>query len=301
MYFRSEMKKIFTIITFFFLFFNLLIMFSIQANSEKTNNKKLFLGGTGEGNYSSIQDAINNATNGSIIYVYSGEYYGSIFINKSISLIGNNSEDTIISGIWEVIKINADHVSISGFKIILIHGTISGINHTYSGIELIDSENCFITNNKISANNGIYISNSNNNSIINNSILNCSVYGIKLSQDCKNNIIYHNNLINNSHSAYDMGNNHWYNTDLKQGNYWDNYTGCDKNNDGIGDSSFIIFGGENKDEYPLVNPYFGKVILNEFYVNYDDIYRMLVIGLVVAIIFCLPIAYIWYRKYYLKK
>ena len=36
------------------------------------------------------------------------------------------------------------------------------------------------------------------------------------------------------------------------GNYWDNYTGNDANNDGIGDTPFIING--EVDNYPLMEP-----------------------------------------------
>ncbi|MCD6447958.1 MAG: hypothetical protein J7L58_02790 [Thermoplasmata archaeon] len=60
----------------------------------------LYVGGDGEGNYSSIQDAINAAKDGYIIYVYPKEYKESIVINKSISLIGiiENGEKPIING-----------------------------------------------------------------------------------------------------------------------------------------------------------------------------------------------------------
>jgi parallel beta-helix repeat protein len=38
------------------------------------------------------------------------------------------------------------------------------------------------------------------------------------------------------------------------GNYWDNYTGVDKNGDGIGDTPYTIPGYERKDRYPLIKP-----------------------------------------------
>jgi hypothetical protein len=44
-----------------------------------------------EGNFSSIQEAINEAENGSIIYVPSDVYYERIVINKTISLIDDNA------------------------------------------------------------------------------------------------------------------------------------------------------------------------------------------------------------------
>jgi pectin methylesterase-like acyl-CoA thioesterase len=44
-----------------------------------------------QGNFSSIQEAINCAENGSTIYVPSDVYYEQIVINKTISLIDDNS------------------------------------------------------------------------------------------------------------------------------------------------------------------------------------------------------------------
>jgi hypothetical protein len=43
----------------------------------------------------------------------------------------------------------------------------------------------------------------------------------------------------------------WDNSTL--GNYWDDYSGLDDNQDGIGDTPYII-DENNKDNYPLMNP-----------------------------------------------
>jgi hypothetical protein len=45
----------------------------------------LYVGGTGEGNYSRIQDAIDDAVDGDTVFVYddSSPYYEHIRINKS--------------------------------------------------------------------------------------------------------------------------------------------------------------------------------------------------------------------------
>src|SRR5271169_865930 len=51
--------------------------------------------------YSAIQDAVDNANAGDIVFVRNGTYrtYASegIFVNKSISLIGENSQGTILT------------------------------------------------------------------------------------------------------------------------------------------------------------------------------------------------------------
>ena len=94
------MKKIITIAISF-----LLIPFaSINGSNIHTlgmsNNGILYVGGNGPNNYTSIQDAINDAKDGYTIYVYPGYYNESIVINKSISLIGieKNGEKPVIDG-----------------------------------------------------------------------------------------------------------------------------------------------------------------------------------------------------------
>ena len=175
------------------------------------------------------------------------------------------------------------------------------------------NSNVVITNN-IYQNNindnpiGINIITSSNTNIFNNTISNSSNIGIKISKILtaynsilcsENNTIYLNNFINNPRHAFDECNNIWFYKNL--GNYWDNYKSLDKNNDGIGEEPFEISGGNNDDKYPLMMPFYGKIRLKEFYVAEELLYIMLIVGLIVAIIFCLPIAYIWYKKYYKEK
>ena len=109
----------------------------------------LYVGGSGPGNYTRIQDAINNAITGDTIYVYddSSPYSEQLTVNTTLTLIGENQTTTIINSTadecYTVITINADDVHLSGFTIVLNGG--SGVevfaNHTrlsnltlYSGI-----------------------------------------------------------------------------------------------------------------------------------------------------------------------
>jgi parallel beta-helix repeat protein len=85
-------------------------------------------------------------------------------------------------------------------------------------------------------------------------IKNCTVYntsnGIYMIWYSNNNKIYYNNLIDNTVNGYDECTNQWDDGDFK-GNYWSDYTGIDRNNDGIGDTPYLIPGGFNKDRYPI--------------------------------------------------
>ena len=93
---------------------------------ETINGNILYVGGTGPGNYTKIQDAIDNSTEGDTVFVFSGTYYESILIWKSISLVGENKENTILfPGAVEqndnsTIFISADNSSIKGFTIVFV-------------------------------------------------------------------------------------------------------------------------------------------------------------------------------------
>jgi len=66
-------------------------------------------------NYPTIQEAINNANEGDIIYVRNGTYYENVIVNKTVSLIGDNKFDTTIDGggSGKVIFITADNVTVT--------------------------------------------------------------------------------------------------------------------------------------------------------------------------------------------
>ncbi|KYK20973.1 hypothetical protein AYK21_01095 [Thermoplasmatales archaeon SG8-52-2] len=257
--------------------------------------EKLHVGGSGFGNYSKIQYAIDISSVGDIVYIHDGIYSENIVINKSISITGENIDSTIINGNGSenVILIRAKSVNITGFK---IH---YGQN---SGILIENSKNCRIFRNIITNNNfGIKIISSNNCIISNNTISNNSAYGFYISNTqiplnvSKYNTIFHNNLIGNKNNVFDGGEkNNW--SYEKQGNFYDDYNGIDRNKDGIGDNSYEISGGESNDDFPLMMPFNGKIRPKKFYVDDESLYTMLIIGMIAVILFLLPIGYVWYRK-----
>ena len=65
---------------------------AIAQTTEKSQSTSrgnwLYVGGSGPGNYSSIQDAINASSNGDTVFVYTGMYHENVIVNKTITLWG---------------------------------------------------------------------------------------------------------------------------------------------------------------------------------------------------------------------
>jgi len=96
-----------SLILFSILLLNIAIIFNAHAveliNSD-TEKNVIVVDINGEGDYSSIQDAINNEQKGSLIYIKKGEYCEIIDIRKQIELIGEDKELTLINPISETNK-----------------------------------------------------------------------------------------------------------------------------------------------------------------------------------------------------
>jgi len=111
------------ILSFLLSFFLVFTSYGRIENKVAINNGSniLYVGGMGPDNYTNIQDAINDANDGDTVFVYSGTYYEHVRIYKSINLIGENKETTIIDGRNEtnvtVFSIEANYVNFSHFTI----------------------------------------------------------------------------------------------------------------------------------------------------------------------------------------
>ncbi|RJS80879.1 hypothetical protein CW713_07015 [Methanophagales archaeon] len=145
--------------------------------------------------WNTIQKGINDANSGDMVYVYAGNYNENVILNKSITLQGEDRDNTIIDGggNGDVINVTADNCMISEFTVqngncgIMMYessnNTVMSNNASSNnyGIDLKWSDNNNITNNTANFNSiGIHLFHSNNNMISNN-ILNLNEkYGIKL-------------------------------------------------------------------------------------------------------------------------
>ena len=228
-----------------------------------------------------IQTAVDHAFAGQTIFVRNGVYPEQhILIDKPLSLVGEDSDNTILVGINNVkysppyvIQISADKVKVSGFSI--TNGSLGGIrvetvgsgtqptdceitgnniiNNT-GGISTYNGKNLSISNNRISNNRdyGIYVSTS-ESKIFDNNITENGWVGISVDSSTQV-LIFNNDISANGHSGYieqDRGgvNLRWY------GNF-DVYANNITNNIGYG----VQFGEGCSNS--LV--YFNNIIGNNF-------------------------------------
>jgi parallel beta-helix repeat protein len=178
----------------------------LAKNIEKifqplSRENRLYVGGSGPGNYTKIQDAIDNASDDDTVFVYniSSPYNENLIINKSIQLNGCNWENTIIDGgnNSNTIHINHNNTTVSNF-------TIRNCGEIRYLILINSCNNVTIHHNILTANNSfgkeaINVYNSGNMSmsygiVIRDNIIKDSFYGIS-TQHCS--IRIENNLIEN--------------------------------------------------------------------------------------------------------
>ena len=162
--------------------------------SVKAESKTWYVDDDGPADFSTIQEAVNNATPGDTIYVYNGTYE-NVKVNKAVSLVGEDRDSTIVdgNGNGSVIFVTAGNVKIHGFT---VKG--SGIYADDSGILIDKCHGIEIGHNTITDNNdGIHFEMSNGNVISDNIISSNNNDGIhsELSSDTviSDNIISSNN------------------------------------------------------------------------------------------------------------
>ncbi len=163
--------------------------------------------------------------------------------SKYNHIIGNTISDTVE---------NAINIETSSHN-----NTISGntANRNQLGISIFDnSDNNTVIGNTVMNNAwaGILLmSQSDSNIVLNNEISDNNIGVTIPTSDCHLNTIYNNTFTLNTLNAEDDSINNTWNYGIF-GNYWDNYTGFDLDDDGIGDKPYNVSGlAGSKDYYPI--------------------------------------------------
>nr|QNO46943.1 hypothetical protein CLAIAILK_00004 [Methanosarcinales archaeon ANME-2c ERB4] len=129
-----------------------------------------------------IQDAVNNASSGDIIFVKAGDYTENVeIVTAYLTLAGEGADVVTVTADSDdhVFEVTDNHVNISGFNVAGATGA-TGISNV--GIYLNGAGHCNISDNNCSYNDGdgIYLDSSSNNILLNNTASNNEYYGIEL-------------------------------------------------------------------------------------------------------------------------
>jgi len=112
-----------------------------QSMSIQPTNRgnTFYVGGSGPGNYSTIQEAIDRASNGDAIFVYSrsSPYHENLIVDKSLTLTGEKEMMPVIegSGLGDVVTFSGDAHSARMNYFVIQHSDTNGI---FIGFNLSD-------------------------------------------------------------------------------------------------------------------------------------------------------------------
>jgi parallel beta-helix repeat protein len=134
--------------------------------------------------YTSIQAAIDTANTRDIIEVHSGTYYENVVVNKQLTLRGVDTGDgkpvVDAGGSGNAITLSVNGITIEGFSV------TNSIVSFEAGIKVTSNNNNLLNNNATKNSIGIYLENSEYNTLNSNIASNNEYYGIVLRSSSNN-------------------------------------------------------------------------------------------------------------------
>jgi len=203
----------------------LLILWTAATQAEA---EVVTVNNNGDGNYTSIQEAVNNAHDWDTVLVSPGVYRENIIVNKELTILshpvfsGSQTNRTYIIGTVSdnpVFSISSDNVTVNGFHIAgdplgkdtyqQVGFYLEGVRNCYlnnntlvltdQGIVLKSSQGNYLNGNLVSlGNDGIVLDNSEENELLNNWIIENN-HGILLNNS------FNNTLVNNTACSNEVG------------------------------------------------------------------------------------------------
>jgi parallel beta-helix repeat protein len=146
----------------------------------------------GPADFQIIQEAINAASVGDIVFVKNGMYYEHVVVNKTLSIIGEVRDTTIIdgSGTGSIFTITQNDVTIAGFTI-----QNSSVDWPNAAVLLNGSRRNIIRNNFINTERGIGLRYGTSGNIINENNITSRDTAVFY---CEGGYTYENNIIINN-------------------------------------------------------------------------------------------------------
>jgi parallel beta-helix repeat protein len=138
--------------------------------------------------FPTVQEAINNATDGDQVFVFNGTYHENVILNKTIMLVGENRGITTIDGGGGSfgIYVSSNNVTISGFT----------IRNSSSIVEVFGVRNCNLTGNRLTEGSlGVYLVKAEGGLVTGNDISETQI-GVRLDA-CANNLVENNSISDN--------------------------------------------------------------------------------------------------------
>lgn len=182
---------------------------------------------SGSCNFTTIQGAVDAASNGKIITVLAGTYNENVDVNKSLELFGAGASMTFVNATNpsdHTFNLTATSTNLSGFTIQNATGTSyagiyitannasilnNNISKNYYGIRIVLANGNSIHSNNISSNSrSIDLLNSSSNQIINNSASHNTAVGISLFGSSNFNTITNNSANNNGQNGIHVNGSH---------------------------------------------------------------------------------------------